>query len=164
MSDQLDKLQAVIDHYEKSLSYRSGGDVHDRLRQVLSEYQKITDNTIFQAKNFVEDVKTQFKALEIITEGISENDLNHGQKRVIANHVIKTLRRMVDRLDQLTFEYNTNILERYNFFRSYTPERRLYEQHADLSRSHDRLSDFVKTLREKHPEVFKNEQGEDLPF
>lgn len=160
----MDKLLEIVERYEKTLSYRYGTEIHDRVNHVLSEYQKIADNAIYQAKGFAEDVKTQFKALEIITEGLTEGDLNHGQKRVIANHVIKTLRRMVDKLDKLTYEYNTNVLERYNFFRSESPERRLYEEHRDLLRSHKSNKVWIEKIKEKHPEIFVEEQGNDLPF
>ena len=156
-------LIKLIEEYEKTLSYRQGTSIDERVRHILKEYRQIADNAIYQAKNFAEDVKTQFKALEIITEGLTSGEMNHGQKRVIANHIIGMLRRMVDRLDSLSYEYNTNILERYNFFRSYTPERRLHEAHADLTRAHDRLNAWVENIKKKHPEIM-NEPENEIPF
>ena len=159
-NNQLEQLDKIVSEYEKNLSWKRGGTIDERVYHVLGQYRQIADNSVFQAKNFLNDVKVQFKALEIITEGITGQDLNHGQKRVIANHIIGMLRKMVDRIDQTEFTFNTNIFERFNFFRSETPESRLYENHRQLKYKTEQQDALLKKLREEHPDIFKD----DLPF
>lgn len=160
---EFEAINKILEQYEKDLSWKRGGDLSERLSHVLGQYRQITDNAIFQAKNFMEDVKTQFKALEIITEGITGQDLNHGQKRVIANHIITTLRRMVDRIDQADFTFTSNVFDRFNFFRSDTPESRLRESHQYLKREADSLKVKIAKLKTKHPDLFAELENE-IPF
>lgn len=161
--NQFEGLNKILEEYENGLSWKRGGSLAERAIHVLGQYRQIADNAIFQSKQFLEDVKTQFKALEIITEGITGQDLNHGQKRVIANHIITTLRRMVDRLDNADFSFTTGVFDRYNFFRSNTPEGRLHERHAELKREADSLKNTLAKLKAKHPDIFVESEDE-IPF
>lgn len=146
-------VNKILPRYEEKLSHRRTGDLIDRIDHVLSEHQSISTSAIYKAKQFIEDVKTQFKALELVVEGIAGHG-NHTEKRVIANHVIKMLRDNIDRIDRIDWEYSTSIFERYNFFRSNSPERTLMEKYRDLKYEVERLK-----------EQCKNENGDqDLPF
>lgn len=161
---EIDQIIKILDEYEKPLSWKKSGSIEDRISHVLSQYRSIADSAIFQAKAFAEDVKTQFKALEIIMEGLTTNGLNHTEKRTIANHIITTLRSMVDRLDQKEFDFNTNLFDRYNYFRSQTPEARLFQKYRELKDNSKANDEIVKRLTEKRPDVLKELKGDDLPF
>lgn len=158
-----DKLSKILEQYEKDLSYRKTGDIADRMDHVLSEFQSNARNSIYTVKNFAEDVKTQFKALEIITEGLTDEGLNHTQKRVIANHMIHMFRKMVDRIDNADFSFHSGIFDRFNFFRSNSPERRLFEERKELKRKNEEQEATLKILKEKHPDIFK-ELEDQIPF
>lgn len=163
MDNNLEQLETIVADYEKTLSWKRGGPIEDRVAHCLGQYRQIADNAIHEAKGFLEDVKTQFKALEIIIEGLTSEGLNHTHKRVIANHIITMLRGMVDKLDQAKYEYNTNVLERYNFFRSYTPERKLYEDRAALSQRVSQQDALLNELSKTYPEIFATLTGQQ-PF
>lgn len=163
MEHKIDELLSIVSEYENDLSFKIAGDAADRVRHVLSQYKQIANNSIFEAKRFLEDAKTQFKALEIIIEGLTSEGMNHGQKRVIANHIITMLRSMVDKLDRIEYEYTTGIVEHYNFFRSSSPERKPYENQRQLK---DRVSHFdalMRKLEEKYPEIAR-ELSDEIPF
>lgn len=162
-TNQLEQLNQILSEFEKTLNWKRGGDLADRTNHVLSQYRQIVDNAIYKTKSFVEDVRIQFKALELITEGLSDSALNHGQKRVIANHIIRMLRDMVDRLSQMEYDYSAVNFERYNFFRSHTPEGKLYEDRNNLKHKAEQQERLLKELKEKHPDIFKD-VTDDLPF
>lgn len=145
----------ILPDYETKLGWKLADTLTHRLASVLSSFDSIASNSVLQAKGFVEDCKTQFKALEIVLEGVTSEALNHGQKRVIANHVITMLRGMVDRIDQISWDYSTRTFERYNYFRSQSPERSLMEKYRDLKQQLERLQDELKS---------KGGPVEDLPF
>lgn len=144
----------VLPHYEEKLSHRMSGDLMERMNHVLGQYDSIASSSVLRAKQFVEDVKTQFKALEIVVEGITGHG-NHTEKRVIANHVITMLRQMIDKIDRIDWEYSTQIFERYNYFRSHSPERSLMEKYRDMKYEPESLKQQLQQ---------KNNGGEDLPF
>lgn len=158
-----DKLLKLLEQYEKDISYKKSGDIADRMDHVLSEYQSNARNSLYTVKNFAEDVKTQFKALEIITEGLTDEGLNHTQKRVIANHMIHMFRKMVDRLDNADFDFHSGIFERFNYFRSNSPERRLFEERKEHKRRLEEQDALLKKLKEKHPEIMESLENE-IPF
>lgn len=164
MENNIEQLEAIVSGFEKTLSWKNGGSIEERVSHCLNQYRQIADSAINEAKGFLEDSKTQYKALEIIVEGLTSEGLNHTHKRVIANHIITMLRSMVDRLDQTKYEYNTNILERYNFFRSNTPERKLYEDRAMLKQRVEQQDAFINDLKAKHPEIFAHNIEDDEPF
>lgn len=159
--NQTEIIDKMLADYEKNLSWKRGGSVVDRVSHCLSQYKQIADNAIWQAKSFLEDCKTQYKALEIITEGLTSQGLNHGQKRTIANHIITMLRSMVDKLDNADYTYTTNFIDRYNFFRSNTPEQRIYEERKELSDKVKRMEETISGLKQKHPEIFPDDE---IPF
>jgi flagellin-specific chaperone FliS len=160
--NQFEQLNKIISEFEKTLSWKRAGDLSDRVNHVLHQYRQIADNAINKTKSFTEDVRIQFKALEIITEGLT-GDLNHGQKRTIANHIIRMLRDMVDRLSQMEYDYSATTFERYNFFRSATPEGRLYEDRNNLKHRVEYQDKLINDLKEKHPDIFKDVVDE-IPF
>lgn len=162
--DQLLELDDVLKSYEGTLSWKTSGSIADRTRHCLSQYRSIADNAIFSTKAFAEDVKTQFKALEIITEGLTSDGLNHGQKRTIANHIITMLRSMVDRMSQQEYNYSTHAFDRYNYLRSDSPERRLMEALRDLKDKNKRDETFIKMIKEKYPEVLESLNNDEIPF
>jgi flagellin-specific chaperone FliS len=164
MEEQLDqqRIDTILKEYEDNLSFKWGGNTESRIRHTLSQYKQIADNAIWQAKQFLEDSKTQYKALEIIVEGLTDEGLNHGQKRVIANHIIRMLRSMVDKLDSVEYKYETNMLDRFNFFRSRTPESRLFEAHKEMKGKIEQQDALLKKLKEKHPEAF--DESDEIPF
>lgn len=164
MEEVLEQLNKIVADYEETLSYKSGGSVVDKTAHVLGQYRKIADNAIYEAKRFLEDVKTQFKALEIVIEGLSSEGMNHSQKRVIANHLITMLRTMVDRIDTTEINYSTQMFDRYNFFRSHTPERKLYEDRANLSLALEHQKIYIEDLKKKHPHIFEQQENDDLPY
>lgn len=161
-----DQILKVIDQYEKDLSWKSSGNIENKVSHVLSQYRQIADNAIYQAKQYLEDTKTQFKALEIVVEGLTDEGMNHGQKRVIANHIIRMLRSMVDKLDQVEYEYNTQFVDRFNFFRSGTPEKRVYEERRELKQKVEQTDKILKTLEEVHPDIYKalTDKSDEIPF
>lgn len=156
-------LDELLKKYEETLDRKRSGNIADRFQHVVSQYRSIADNAIYEVRRVHSDVKTQFKALEIITEGLTSEGMNHGQKRVIANHIITMLRSCVDKIDQYEYTYSTGNFERYNFFRSQTPERRIYEERRDLKRKAEEQEKLLKALKEKHPDTFK-ELEDNLPF
>lgn len=158
------ELDDVLKNYEGTLSWKTGGSVADRTRHCLSQYRSIADNAIFSAKAFAEDVRVQFKALEIIVEGLTSDGLNHSQKRTIANHIITMLRSMVDKVGQHEYNYSTDVFQRYNFFRSETPERRLLESLRDLKDKNKRDETFIKLIKEKYPDVIEKLNEDEIPF
>lgn len=161
----LQKISAVINEYESKLTHKSGGNELDRVSHCLREYRSISDNAIWKAKEFVEDVKTMFKALEMIIEGISGDGMNHGQKRVIANHCIQIIRSNVDRINKMDFEYSSNIFDRFDFFRSQTPEKRLYEKNREMETRIGEAQIFIDKLKSMFPDAIKKiEQETYLPF
>lgn len=146
-------VKKILSEFEDKLSHRMAGNITDRLHHTLNQFDSIAATSVLKAKQFIEDVKTQFKALELVTEGIAVHG-NHTEKRVIANHVIKILRDNIDRIDRIDWEYSTSMFERYNFFRSESPEKTLLEKYRDLKYENERLK---QTLTEKG-------SGEELPF
>lgn len=157
------RLDDLVRRYEETLQWKKSGDMADRVQHVVSEYRSIADNAIFEVKRVHSDMKTHFKALEIITEGLTSDGLNHGQKRVIANHIITMLRSAVDKVDQYEYTYSTGNFERYNFFRSQTPEKRLYEERRELKRRVEHQDKTLAALKEKYPDSFK-EMEDTIPF
>jgi hypothetical protein len=145
----------ILPEYESKLGWKLADTLTHRIASVLSSFDSIASNSVLQAKGFVEDCKTQFKALEIVLEGVTSEALNHGQKRVIANHVITMLRGMVDRIDQISWDYSTRNFERYNYFRSQSPERTLMEKYRDMKRELEILKEELKS---------KGTPTEELPF
>jgi len=135
----------ILPQYESKLGWKMGGSIMERLSSILNSFDSVASNSVLQAKGFVEDCKTQFKALEIIMEGLTSEGMNHGQKRVIANHIITMLRGMVDHIDRLDWDYSTRTFERYNFFRSHSPERSLMEKYRDMKRELESLKDQLKS-------------------
>jgi uncharacterized lipoprotein YehR (DUF1307 family) len=70
-TDTILQLEKLIADHEANLSYKYGGDVVEKTSHVLRQYKSIADNAIYQAKQFVEDCKTQFNALIIVLEGLT---------------------------------------------------------------------------------------------
>jgi hypothetical protein len=163
LTEVVDRLDAIVTRYEETLNWKRPGNMDERVQHVVSEYRSIADNSIFEVKRVHSDMKTHFKALEIITEGLTSEGLNHGQKRVIANHIITMLRSAVDKIDQYEYTYSAGNFERYNFFRTETPEKRLYQERNELKRRTEDQEKMLKTLKEKHPDTFK-ELEDNLPF
>lgn len=159
-----ERLDKIVSEFEATLSWKRGGSIDERVSHVLNQYRKIADNSIFETKRVMEDVKTQFKALEMIVEGLSSDGLNHGQKRTIANHIITMLRSMVDRIDRYEYKFETTSFERYNFFRSNTPEGRLREAHRELIHTSKRNEELLKRIKEKHPEIIAGADIDEIPF
>lgn len=162
--DVANRLDEIVTKYEDTLDWKRAGDMADRVQHVVSQYRSVADNSIFEVKRIHSDTKTQFKALEIIIEGLTSDGMNHGQKRTIANYMITMLRGMVDKIDQYEYTYTTGNFERYNFFRSNAPEKRLLEDRRDLKRRVDAQEEILKKLREKHPDIIKSLEGDDIPF
>lgn len=145
----------VLPQYEEKLSYKNGGSIAERMQHVLHEFQQSASNSVYKAKNFIDDVKTQFKALELVVEGISSDGYNHTQKRIIANHVIYLLRNMVQKINQINFDYQYGIYERYDFFRSQTPEKELYRKYRELK------EELEQYKNKKVPDLINNSETED---
>jgi hypothetical protein len=154
------RLQQVIANYEARLTYHRGGDISEKMDYVLHEFHKAATEAAWKGKNFLEDVKTQFKALEIALEGVTSEAYNHGQKRVIANHVINILRSNVDRIDRVKWDYQNSMYEHFNYFRSESPEGDLLKRYKSLKEENDRLKQNMELAKAKIPEEFKD----DLPF
>lgn len=127
---------------------------------MLTQYNKVATEAAWKGKNFLEDVKTQFKAIELTIEGLTSEAYNHGQKRVIANHVINVLRNCIDRIDRVKFDYSTSMYEHFNYFRSESPEGDLMKRYKTLKEENDRLKNDYKAMHEKLPKELKD----DLPF
>lgn len=147
----------VLPRFEAKLNHRMGGNISERINHVLNELESSATNSVFRAKNFLDDIKTQFKALELVVDGISSDQYNHSQKRVIANHVINMLRDMVDRINKVEFNYSYGIYERFDFFRSDRPEKELYRKYRELK---DELDHYKKDTRPHDLE----DKNEPLPF
>lgn len=164
--DLFEGIKKTLEHHEKNLTWKKSGEIHDRIDHVLSQYRSIADNAIFECKRFMEDCKTQYKALEIIAEGLTDSGLNHTHKRVIANHMISMLRNMVDKLNNYQYEYSTTAFQRYDFFRSQSPERKLHEERRELKQQKDWSDKVLKTLQEVHPDIYKSltQPHDDIPF
>lgn len=163
--EQLEQINITLKKHEEKMSWIKSGSQAERIEHVLSEYRKLADNAVYEVRSYVEDVKSQFKALIIVLEGLTSEGMNHGQKRVIANHVITMLRDMVDKVDKARFEWDFSILERYDFFRTTTPEKRIYQKVSELKRANDRQESVLKTLKEVHPDIYKAlTQSEEMPF
>ncbi len=142
------KINEILSGFEKKLSNKYGGDMAERLHHVLNQFDNLATGSVLQAKDFVDDVKTQFKALELVMEGVSSEGYNHTQKRTIANHVINMLRSMVDRIDQVEWNYSSRIYERYNYFRSQSPERTLMEKYKEVKRELDELKSQINASKQ----------------
>lgn len=147
----------ILPGYESKLSWRRGDGLTERVSHVLSQLSDTTEKSILQAKAFVEDCKTQFKALEIVLEGVSAEGYNHGQKRVIANHVISMLRDMVDKVDNIDWEYTNGMNDRYSFFRSNSPEHNLLRKYKEMQQENNSLK-----LQLKRTDVSPDPEG--IPF
>lgn len=150
----------ILPAYESKLNHKRGGTVFERLDHTLSSFENSATQSIWKAKNFLEDVKAQFKALEIITEGMTSEGMNHGQKRVIANHLIGMLRDMVDRIGRIDWEYSNGMYDRYNFFRSESPEGNIMKKLRDAQDENQRLRHTLQSINQKLPE----DERKDLPF
>lgn len=150
----------ILPRYEEKLSYKMGGNIVERMEHVLKEFNSAAVNSIWKVKNFMDDVKTQFKALEIVVEGLTSEAYNHGQKRTIGNHVINMLRGMVDKIDRVNWDYSNSMYERYNYFRSDSPEGDLMKRYRELKDQNERLKQEFKNVVTKLPE----DQQTDLPF
>lgn len=161
-AELLANIDKTLKAYEKDLPRAYGGSELDRVDQVLSEFRSIARNAIYQSKNFVEDVRIMFQGLSLIIEGLTDEGMNHGQKRVIANHCITMIRKNVDRLAKMEFEFSSNIFERFDFFRSRTPERKLYEQLHHEKEQRKYLESVL--LKIDQDVVTKAKQDTDLPF
>lgn len=164
MEDQLyASIEVVIKEYEKKISYSTSGSLEDRLRHTLRELDKVATNTVWKTKNFLDDSKSQFKALIIVIEGLTDEGMNHGQKRVIANHVISMLRRFVDKIDNQDHLFSSDIYDRFDFYRTDTPEKRLREERHRLKEKSDNQEKLLDELKKRYPETFK-EIEDQLPF
>ncbi len=150
-------LTLIIARQEVKLSYQVGGSLAERTAHCLNEFETISRTSILKTKDFIDDVKTQFKALELVVEGISSEAYNHTQKRVIANHVINLLRGMVERINKIDFDYSDRIYDRYDWFRSQTPERELYRKYRELKQE---VEQYRKT---PVPDLLNNNK-EEIPF
>lgn len=153
-------LQKVVSEYESKLSYRYGNHISERLNHVLGQFNKVATEAAWKGKNFLEDVKTQFKAIELTLEGVTSEAYNHGQKRVIANHVISIIRNNIDKIDRTQFDYESRMYEHFNYFRSESPEGDLMKRYKTLKEENERLKGSVKAMHEKLPDELKD----DLPF
>lgn len=164
-AELLANIDKTLKAYEKDLPRAYGGSELDRVDHVLSEFRSIARNAIYQSKNFVEDVRIMFQGLSLIIEGLTDEGMNHGQKRVIANHCISMIRKNVDRLAKMEFEFSSNNFERFDFFRSRTPEKKLYEQLSNEKRGKEYAEALLKKIEETNPEAYnKAKQDTDLPF
>lgn len=161
--EQIARIDKVLVAHQKDLNRHFSGDMAERIEEVLREYKSTTQNSVYKAQELMQDVKTHFKALELIVEGLSSDGLNHGQKRVIANHIITILRAAIDRIDQKEFGFNDSVFDRFNFFRSTTPEKRMMEERRDLKIRVERLDKTLSVLRERYPNELK-ELEDQLPF
>jgi hypothetical protein len=155
---------ARIDHmlkdYESKLSYRMGSEMSERIAHILSTFNKAATEGAWKGKNFLEDVKTQFKAIELSLEGVTSEAYNHGQKRVIANHVINMLRSFVDRIDRVQWDFSSRMYEHFDYFRSESPEGDLMKRYRTLKEENDRLRQNIELAKSKLPDEVKD----DLPF
>lgn len=155
-------IKKIIPIYEKNLRHIRHGSAAEKIDSILSQFKNIADSAIYQAKDFIDDVKTQFKAIEIIVEGLTDEGMNHGQKRVVANHVISTIRRMIDRINRINWEYTDRIYERYDWFRSDSPEKNLMERYRNLKREFDSVKTELSKLQNKTNGVVKD--NDEIPF
>lgn len=153
-------IQRVVCEYEEKLSYRMGSNISEKLFHVLNKFNQTATDAAWKGKNFLEDVKTQFKAIELTLEGLTSETYNHGQKRVIANHVINVIRNSIDRIDRTQFDYENRMYEHFNYFRSESPEGDLMKRYKNLKEENDRLKGNLKVATDLLP----NELKDDLPF
>lgn len=154
-------MDHLIKQYEEKLSYRMGNNISGRLGHVLSQFNKAATESAWKGKNFLEDVKTQFKAIELTLEGLTSEAYNHGQKRVIANHVINVIRQSIDRIDRTKFDYSNSMYDHFNYFRSESPEGDLLKRYRDLKEENDRLKQGIAEANNKLPD---DQKIPDLPF
>lgn len=150
----------ILPKFEEKLSYKHGNSIVERINHVLASFEGAATDSIFRAKNFIDDVKTQFKAFELMMEGLTSDALNHGQKRVIANHIITMIRQSVDRIDGINWEYSEGMRERFNYFRSQSPEGNLLNKYRELREQNATLKNAFKELNDSLP----GEKRNDLPF
>lgn len=153
-------LQKLVSEYEAKLSYRYGNHISERLNHVLVQFNKVATEAAWKNKNFLEDVKVQFKAMELTLEGVTSEAYNHGQKRVIANHVINVIRNNIDKIDRTQFDYESRMYEHFNYFRSESPEGDLMKRYKNLKEENDRLKGNLKAATDLLPSELKD----DLPF
>lgn len=154
-------LDHLIKQYEDKLSYRMGSDIAGRLSHVLSQFNKAATEAAWKGKNFLEDVKTQFKAIELTLEGVTSEAYNHGQKRVIANHVINILRNNIDKIDRVKWDFQNSMYDHFNYFRSESPEGDLLKRYRDMVEENKRLKETIAEANNKLPE---DQKITDLPF
>lgn len=165
LTETQNKILETLEKYERKLTWKNHGKLEERFQHVLSQFKSIADNAISECKRFMEDCKTQYKALEIITEGLTSDGLNHTHKRVIANHLISMLRSMVERLNRYEYEYSTISFDRYDFFRSESPEKRLYEERRELKMKTEQQEKMLEALQKVHPDIYKSLTNQDeIPF
>lgn len=153
-------LEKMIAQYEDKLPSRWGGNIAERLAHVLSNFNAAATEATWKGKNFLDDVKTQFKAIELTIEGLTSEAYNHGQKRVIANHVINVIRNCIDRIDRTQFDFQNRMYEHFNYFRSESPEGDLMKRYKALKEENERLKGDLKAATDLLPLELKD----DLPF
>ena len=153
-------LDKMLSQYEEKLQFRVGGNICERLAHVLGKFNAAANEGAWKGKLFLEDVKVQFKAIELTIEGLTSEAYNHGQKRVIANHVINVIRSCIDRIDRTKFDYEFSMYKDFNYFRSESPEGDLMKRYKTLKEENDQLKHNYKAMHEKLPEELKD----DLPF
>lgn len=161
-AELLKTIDTVLKKYEKDLPVAYGGTELERVDNSLRQFRSIATNAIYQSKSFVEDVRIMFQGLSLIIEGLTDEGMNHGQKRVIANHCISMIRKNVDKLAKMEFEFSSNNFERFDFFRSRTPEKKLYEQLHHEKEQRKYLEGIL--LKIDQDVVTKAKQDTDLPF
>ncbi len=158
------QIESILERYESLLSWKKSGDVEDRVEHCLSQFRQIADNSIFESKRMSQDVKSQFQALSLVIDGLTSDGLNHGQKRVIANHVITMLRAFIDKIDNAEFTFSSQSFDRFDFFRTDTPERRLHEKARNLKHSVDNYEAQMKRLEKEYPDIYLKLTQNNLPF
>lgn len=154
-------LDNMIRQYEDKLSYRMGNNISDRLAHVLGQFNKAATEAAWKGKNFLEDVKTQFKAIELTLEGLTSEAYNHGKKRVIADHVINIIRNNIDRIDRTQWDFQNRMYEHFNYFRSESPEGDLMKRYKDAVEENKRLKERIAEANNKLPD---DQKLSDLPF
>lgn len=133
------ELDNLLKKYESKISSSYHGSETDRIQHILSTLDDIAATSVESTKEFMNDVKAQFNALIIILNGISGEQYNHTQKRLFANHCITTIREMCDRIDSIKFDYSTRMYDRFDYFRSYTPEKTLLQNYRNMKEELKRL-------------------------
>lgn len=155
-------MDKVLKEFEGKLTSKYGCDISERLNHVLGQFNRAATEAAWKGKNFLEDVKTQFQAVIIALEGVTSESYNHGQKRVIANHVINILRSNIDRIDRVKWDYQNSMYENFNYFRSESPEGDLLKRYRDLKAQFDRLKQNIAEANNKLPDDQKI--PDELPF